>query len=215
MSALESCAYLSKCRRKILRKLREHSNRCTTNNTFKENLQDCRELKTVETNSSSPRLCDLSGRDLEKVLGSHISPALKHCYVSPSRQLHTSSVLASSTPVTTSSVLSSTLSRSFTSSKSLPIVMVVTVQIKPEAVKEFLQVMKVDTEGSRAEPGCLGFDVLRDLEKPNTFHFYEVYKDQAALAFHKKQPHYLTWADWKQKSGGVVSQSVIKSESLF
>ena len=54
-----------------------------------------------------------------------------------------------------------------------PIVVFVTVEIKPECVAEFLHVMKVDTEESRKEPGCVRFDLLKDNEKENVFSFYE------------------------------------------
>lgn len=53
-----------------------------------------------------------------------------------------------------------------------------------------LQVMKVDAEESRKEEGCTRFDVLQDRDKPNVFHFYEVYVSAEAAALHKTLPHY-------------------------
>jgi len=93
-----------------------------------------------------------------------------------------------------------------------PITMFVTVEVKPERVDEFLEVMNIDTEGSRKEPGCMRFDLLRSSDKDNVFHFYEAYKDADAIAFHKEQPHYQKWADFKA-SGGIVdgSQTVAKA----
>jgi hypothetical protein len=46
----------------------------------------------------------------------------------------------------------------------------------------------VTAQGSRAEEGCLRFDVLRDQTDPCKFFFYEVYVDAAAVAVHKEQP---------------------------
>ena len=53
------------------------------------------------------------------------------------------------------------------------IAIVVDVEIEPNRVDEFLEVMKVDAEGSRTEEGCLRFDLLRDQENPCRFFFYE------------------------------------------
>jgi quinol monooxygenase YgiN len=55
-----------------------------------------------------------------------------------------------------------------------PFVLVVTLEIDPERIDEFLIAMKEDAEGSRTEAGCLRFDVLRDRDTPNKFVFYEV-----------------------------------------
>jgi hypothetical protein len=33
------------------------------------------------------------------------------------------------------------------------------------------------------EPGCLRFDVVADRDDPQRFYFYEVYRDEAALAY--------------------------------
>ena len=54
------------------------------------------------------------------------------------------------------------------------IAIIVDVEIQPERLDEFLEVMKVDAEGSRTEEGCLRFDFLQDQENPNRFFFYEV-----------------------------------------
>ena len=69
-----------------------------------------------------------------------------------------------------------------------PFAIVVEAEIVPERVEEFLDVIEKDAVGSRAEEGCLRFDVLRDQSDPNKFFFYEVYVDAAAVAVHKEQP---------------------------
>eukprot|EP01031_Cornospumella_fuschlensis_P027080 gene27080-32719_t len=102
--------------------------------------------------------------------------------------------------------------RFFSASKdSLPIGVLVTVEIQPDRVKEFLQVMKVDAEDSvgKENGGCLKFDVVVHDDNPNKFSFYEVYKNEAAIAFHKTTPHYNQWVAFKN-SGGVVSQTAQK-----
>ena len=63
------------------------------------------------------------------------------------------------------------------------IVLHVSVQVKPEHVKEFLEVVRYDAEHSeKDEPGCLRFDLIQDRDDPNRFYFYEVYRDEAAPA---------------------------------
>ena len=73
--------------------------------------------------------------------------------------------------------------------------------------------MKVDVDGSRAESGCLRFDLLHDPENPNKFVFYEAYEDVDAFELHKKTPHYQAWANFKSK-GHIINQSVMKLDGI-
>lgn len=43
---------------------------------------------------------------------------------------------------------------------------------------------------SRAAPGSMCCRTRRD---QNTYYFYEVYKDEAALEAHRAAPHYAAW----------------------
>ena len=61
-----------------------------------------------------------------------------------------------------------------TASRMGELTVIVQVQIKPEAVEEFEKVMAIDVAGSRAEEGCLRFDLLTDQADANTFYFYDV-----------------------------------------
>src|SRR5262245_147829 len=70
----------------------------------------------------------------------------------------------------------------------------VKVRIKPAMRDKFLKAIEHDALGSeRDEPGCLRFNVLQDEKDENTYYFYEVYKDQAALEAHRNTPHYAVW----------------------
>ena len=73
----------------------------------------------------------------------------------------------------------------------------VEVEVKPERLDEFLEVMRQDAVGSRTEPGCLRFDVMQDQENPCKFVFYEVYKNAEAAAAHRDYPHFKLWTDFK------------------
>ena len=62
-------------------------------------------------------------------------------------------------------------------------------KIKPEHVAAFEQEMKHHVAATRkSEPGCLQFDVAADKEEPRTYHLFEVYADDQALADHAKSP---------------------------
>merc|ERR1719221_2404134 len=90
-----------------------------------------------------------------------------------------------------------------------PVCLVVQVEILPDHVEKFIEAITIDCEGSRTEPGCLRFDVLQDQEDKLKFTFFEVYKDQAAVAFHREQAHFKAWGNFKA-TGGVKDQKVFK-----
>lgn len=89
----------------------------------------------------------------------------------------------------------------------LPITLIINLEIGPSKLDDFLKIMKMDAEGSRAEPGCLRFDMLQDPDASNKFTLYEVYKDEDAIEFHRNTPHYKAWAEFKEIEGAVLSVS--------
>mmetsp|Transcript_24515 Transcript_24515/g.48732 ORF Transcript_24515/g.48732 Transcript_24515/m.48732 type:complete len:141 (-) Transcript_24515:201-623(-) len=110
-------------------------------------------------------------------------------------------------------------SRSFSSrftlsSSTMPICIVVEAEIKEDRMDEFLDMIEKNAIGSRAEPGCIRFDVLQAEDAPNKFFFYEVYENTEAIAHHKEQPHYLAWGAFKD-SGGTVSSVSKKASGKF
>ena len=102
--------------------------------------------------------------------------------------------------------------RAFTKMSAAPIGVMVTVEIEEARVPAFLEALKVDAAGSREEEGCLRFDLLKDSEAANTWHFYEIYKDNDAMAVHKTLPHYKAWADFKARFAASFS---LRSMSLL
>lgn len=91
----------------------------------------------------------------------------------------------------------------------------VSVEIKPDRIDDFLKAMEDDVKGSRdkdLDPGCLRFDLLRDRDDSNKFVFYEAYTDDEMAAKHKETAHYKKWADFKS-TGGVASQTAVKVET--
>ena len=71
---------------------------------------------------------------------------------------------------------------------------VVQIEPKPDKVEAFLELALYDARNSRKEPGCLRFDVIKHLDNPPRFGFYEVYKDEAAVQAHRQTPHFARWA---------------------
>jgi autoinducer 2-degrading protein len=99
---------------------------------------------------------------------------------------------------------------------SKPFGVIVQATIEPDRMTEFMELMQINAENSRKEPGCLRFDVLRSQDKnaPNEFFFYELYQNVEAIDFHKAQPHYNLWADFKA-SGGTISSVSHKMDGEF
>jgi quinol monooxygenase YgiN len=68
-------------------------------------------------------------------------------------------------------------------------VIIVRLTIKPEFVEAFEAEMRSHVAATRkSEPGCLAFEVSVDKKNPRTYHLYEVYKDDQAMADHAKSP---------------------------
>jgi autoinducer 2-degrading protein len=72
---------------------------------------------------------------------------------------------------------------------------IVSLQVKPDMVDRFLEVIGENSRASRRdEPGCLRFDVHRDNDDPNHFLLYELYADERAFTeAHRGAPHYEKW----------------------
>ena len=66
-------------------------------------------------------------------------------------------------------------------------------EVKPECIDECIKLLTASAQGSRQEPGCVRFDVMRDQEKPNTVYTYEAFASAADMDFHKAQPHTKAW----------------------
>ena len=56
--------------------------------------------------------------------------------------------------------------------------------------------------------------MIQNQENPCKFFFYEMYVDLDAVKFHKEQPHFALWTNFKE-SGGVVSSVSHKCDGIF
>jgi len=69
------------------------------------------------------------------------------------------------------------------------------VRVRPGRAADFLAATLVNARASLGEPGVLRFDVIQDNDDPDHVVLVEVYRDTAAAAAHKQEPHYVTWRD--------------------
>jgi len=90
----------------------------------------------------------------------------------------------------------------------------VKVKVKPEGRQRFLEAIEVDALGSEGdEAGCMRFNVLQDGQDENTYYFYEVYRDEAALEAHRAAPHYAIWRAAADTLDGPVQ--AIRCKTVF
>ena len=69
------------------------------------------------------------------------------------------------------------------------------VHVKPEHRDDFVRASLENARNSIREPGNLRFDVVQQMDDPDRFVLYEVYRDEAGMAAHKETAHYAAWRD--------------------
>ena len=63
--------------------------------------------------------------------------------------------------------------------------------IKDGFIEKFKEAVEPVVKASREEVGCLKYDFLQDVYNPNTFYFFEEYKDETAFQEHRTMPYML------------------------
>ena len=93
----------------------------------------------------------------------------------------------------------------------------VTLDVIPERLDEFIVGIHANAIATlRDEPGCIRFDVHRSTGVPGRFHFYEVYRDQAAFEVdHRTAPHYAEWRAVVEHCVVTGTQKIIYAEPVF
>jgi len=94
------------------------------------------------------------------------------------------------------------------------LVLVVTVKVKPGYAETLMPAMLENAAQSVLEETCYQFDVIVSQDDPNTFMFYEVYKDEQALADHRQTPHFLNYYNLMQELGDNVERSAQLHDKL-
>lgn len=79
------------------------------------------------------------------------------------------------------------------------------VRAKPEARAEVERELRALVEPTRAERGCINYDLHVSQQDPNVFLFYENWEDRAALDAHAASPHMNAW---REKQPGLLAHGV-------
>ncbi|WP_313740395.1 putative quinol monooxygenase [Pseudomonas sp.] len=65
----------------------------------------------------------------------------------------------------------------------------------PERADAFERLFRAYVEPSRREPGCIEYHMLRDLEDPSLFIFFEVWASEHDFNTHMALPHMRTFVE--------------------
>jgi quinol monooxygenase YgiN len=69
------------------------------------------------------------------------------------------------------------------------ITVIARLKAKPGAEERLEELLKSLIEPTRAEAGCINYDLHRDLEDSSTFYFYENWRSREDLDAHFQTPH--------------------------
>ena len=90
---------------------------------------------------------------------------------------------------------------------------IVTIKLEPGTADEFKPHILANAEAAvRDELHCHQFHVLQAEDDPDTFFFYEVYTDAAALDVHREQPHFKKFFE---EAGHFVKERIIHRVSVI
>ena len=89
----------------------------------------------------------------------------------------------------------------------------VILEIHPERVAEFLELMCANAAASRQEPGCLRFEISRQFDKANVFSLAELYRDEAAVEAHYATEYVARWRA-ATTTGLVISRHAVRGEVI-
>ena len=88
-----------------------------------------------------------------------------------------------------------------------------TIKVKTEHLATFLVHVRAHAEASAREPGCVRYDVLQDVDDPQTICLYEVFRSEEALHVHHQQDYYKAWMamshNWREQS--TYSRRVLRN----
>lgn len=86
--------------------------------------------------------------------------------------------------------------------------LILKIQLKPGSFDKFMEAMRINAAASvQDEPDCLVFDVIQDVSDPDLVYLYELYRDEAAFAYHKTTEHYL-------QSRPLLAECIVKQEAM-
>lgn len=86
---------------------------------------------------------------------------------------------------------------------------IATITVKPE----FQEAFKLVT-GSRAEPGCLRYELNQSIEDPNIYIVVERWQSQQAIDLHNTTAHFTEFANFAKDHVDGLSISVVKQVDI-
>jgi quinol monooxygenase YgiN len=72
----------------------------------------------------------------------------------------------------------------------VPYVVIATWVAREGEEENVADLLRINSEASKAEPGCREFSVYREKGEPRTFVLYEVYDSEAAFQAHRESDHF-------------------------
>ena len=95
-----------------------------------------------------------------------------------------------------------------------PIILNVFIEAAQGREEELAGLLKELVAPTRAEPGCVSYELNASQEKPGAFLFYEKFADQAALDAHVSSTHFQNFLKKREASDPIASQSVTRWSAL-
>jgi quinol monooxygenase YgiN len=95
-----------------------------------------------------------------------------------------------------------------------PIILSVVLEAAPGREQELGSLLSSLVAPTRAEAGCLGYELNSSREKPGVFFFYEKFADQNALDSHVNSPHFQNFLKQREGNDPVANQTVMRWSTL-
>ena len=90
------------------------------------------------------------------------------------------------------------------------LIIVAQFDFKEGHAEEGARLLAASAQGSRKEPGCLRFDVMRDRALPSRLLTFEAFATAADLEVHKAQPHTKAWGAFQFGELKPVASKVVR-----
>lgn len=75
------------------------------------------------------------------------------------------------------------------------LIVIARIEAQPQHADALRQAMLALLQPTRAEPGCLGYELLEAPDDPALFFFHECWADREALETHWRTPHLLAYRE--------------------
>ena len=72
---------------------------------------------------------------------------------------------------------------------------IVSIQVLPECVDDFIAITRYNAENSRKEAGVVRVDFFQEIDNPASFRLVEIYRGKEDQAAHQQTAHYLKWRE--------------------